>query len=168
MSASSASSPVPAWANATGRILLKTLRGPHADGEAIDRTLIAERIYRYGWAYDERDRALFADCFVDDSVWEGNVMGGTPVGPFVGREAIVEWNTAFWNEQDDQRRHIFSNVIVDDLDGLHATAHAYLLLTSAVHSAMTPVTTGAYRIDVLKESDAWRIKHLTSSFDAAF
>ena len=168
MSKNASAIPVPAWASAAGRILLTTLKGPHAASEAIDRNLIAERIYRYGWAYDERDCALFADCFVGDAVWEGNVMGDAPVGPFVGREAIVEWNTGFWKKQSDQRRHIFTNVIVDDLTDSFAAAHAYLLLTSSFHSTMKPVTTGAYRILMVKEVDNWRIKRLTSSFDAAF
>jgi hypothetical protein len=168
MTERSGSIPVPAWANKAGRIALKALRTPHISNEAIDRLLIAERIYRYGWAYDERDRELFSDCFCEDSVWDGNVMGQEQVGPFEGREAIVAWNTDFWKVQDDQRRHVFTNVIIDDLNDTRAVAHAYLLLTSAHDQEMRPVTTGPYRIKLLKESDTWRIKHLTSSFDAAF
>ena len=168
MSEQSTSLPIPAWANRAGRIILQALRGAHGTAEAIDRALIAERIYRYGWAYDERDQALFADCFIEDSVWEGNVMVEVAVGPFIGRDAIVTFNTDFWKVQVDQRRHIFSNVTIDDLSETSAVAHAYLLLTSSQESAMTPVTTGAYRIEVVKEATIWRIKHLTSSFDAAF
>lgn len=168
MSQQSTSSPIPAWANRAGRTILKALRGPHAANEAIERSLITERIYRYGWAYDERDRSLFADCFVENSVWEGSVMGDVAVGPFIGRDAIVAWNTDFWNVQTDQRRHIFTNVIIDDLSESSAVTHAYLLLTSSLDANMTPVTTAAYRIELAKEAESWRIKHLVSSFDAAF
>jgi hypothetical protein len=164
----SGSLPVPAWANKAGRIVLKALRTPRASNEAIDRLLIAERIYRYGWAYDERDRELFSDCFCEESIWDGRVMDQEQVGPFVGRQAIVDWNTDFWKVQDDQRRHVFTNVIIDDLSDTEAVAHAYLLLTSAHDQEMRPVTTGPYQIKLVKEPDSWRIKHLTSSFDAAF
>jgi SnoaL-like domain len=148
--------------------MLKALRSPRASSEAVDRSLIAERIYRYGWAYDERDRSLFGDCFSEDAVWEGSVMGQESVGPFAGRDAIVEWNTDFWKVQNDQRRHVFTNVIIDDLTDTYAVAHAYLLLTSSSNSKMTPVTTGPYRLQLVKQDDGWRIRHLTSSFDAPF
>ena len=168
LSPESTSLPIPGWANRAGRIFLKALRGPVVASEAIDRVLIAERISRYGWAYDERDRTLFSDCFVEESTWEGSVMGDVAVGPFVGREAIVAWNTDFWNVQTDQRRHVFTNVIVDELGESSAVAHAYLLLTSSAQERMTPVTTGAYRLDLVKEDGVWRIKYLVSSFDTAF
>ena len=35
--------------------------------ECVDA--IAERIARYGWSYDERDRDGLADCFTSDGVW---------------------------------------------------------------------------------------------------
>ncbi|MHB1953599.1 MAG: nuclear transport factor 2 family protein [Sulfobacillus sp.] len=167
MSEQSKLHPAPAWSRMASRLTLKPLAGAAHGGEALDRQLIAERIYRYGWAYDERDRSLFADCFTDDVIWEGNVMGLEPVGPFRGREAVVDWNCQFWPNQDDQRRHLFTNVTIDDLTAETATADAYLLLTSAMNSSIKPVTTGPYRLELLKE-DTWKIHHLWSSFDAPF
>jgi hypothetical protein len=163
----STSQPAPSWAKVAGRLNLKPLPKLRKPDEALDRLLIAERIFRYGWAYDERDRELFTDCFTEDVVWEGNVMGIAPVGPFIGRQAVVDFNCDFWPVQSDQRRHIFTNVIIDDLTRDGAVAHAYLLLTSASKSQMLPITSGPYRIDLVKE-DSWRIKHLWSSFDAPF
>ena len=97
-------------------------------GSAIDRLLIAERIHRYGWCFDERNPELLGDCFTADGVWEGRIMGEVSVGPFEGRSAIVQWLSDFWPQQFDQRRHVFTNVTVDDLTATTATAHAYLLL----------------------------------------
>lgn len=159
--------PSPSWAKLTGRIFLKRLTRVPTSNESLDRLLIAERVYRYGWAYDERDRDLFTDCFTEDAVWEGNVMGIEPVGPFVGRQAVVDFNCDFWPRQEDQRRHVFTNVTVDELTETTAVAHAYLLLTSAANSKMTPVTTGPYRLELIK-TDGWKINHLCSSFDAPF
>jgi ketosteroid isomerase-like protein len=135
---------------------------------ALDRILVAERIYRYGWAYDEKDPGLLADCFTEDGVWEGSIMGQVDVGPFEGRAAIAEWLGAFWDEQDDQRRHIFTNVIVQDLTADTAVAHAYLLLTGASDASMATITNGPYRFELVKEEDSWRLKRLVAGFDAPF
>jgi ketosteroid isomerase-like protein len=159
--------PSPAWANASEHSRVTALDHRGAE-RAIDHVLIAERIYRYGWAYDERDRELLGDCFTEDAVWEGSVMGQQPVGPFEGREAILDFLTDFWDVQDDQRRHIFTNVIVQDLADTTATAHAYLMLTASENAHMTPVTAGPYRLELVRESDSWRLTRLVGGWDAPF
>jgi hypothetical protein len=160
--------PSPAWARSDGRVRLQPMGLDPESSRAIDRALIAERIHRYGWGYDERHRESLADCFTADAVWEGNVMGHQPVGPVEGREAVVDWLAEFWDQQQDQRRHIFTNVIVDELTGSSAVAHAYLLLTAAAGATMTPVTAGPYRLVMRREPDSWRIERLVAGFDAPF
>lgn len=165
----SESRPRPAWASAAGRIALQAAQGADNDpGRAADRIMIAERIARYGWGYDERNEALLADCFTADAVWEGSIMGGDVAGPCVGREAIVEFLKGFWVQQTDQRRHIFTNVLVESLSGDTAVAVAYLLLTASADGAMTPVTVGPYRWDLRNEAGVWRVTHLAAGFDAPF
>jgi ketosteroid isomerase-like protein len=159
--------PEPGWARTNQHSRVGRLDHGSVE-QALDRLLIAERVYRYGWAYDEKDRELLADCFTEDGVWEGSIMGQTSVGPFEGREAIVEWLAAFWDEQDDQRRHIFTNVIVQDLAADTAVAHAYLLLTGASDASMSPITTGPYRLELAREEDSWRLRRLVGGFDAPF
>jgi hypothetical protein len=80
-----AATTAPGWATAAGLVALTPPRSPGGEhgGPALDRLLIAERIARYGWAYDERDQAP-ADRFTvlgelgDDTV-EG--LGRMDVGP---------------------------------------------------------------------------------------
>lgn len=162
--------PVPGWARTSGHATV----GPQVAGsadpatEALDRLLIAERIARYGWGYDERDLALLADCFTVDGVWEGSIMGGDRVGPHEGRDAVVAFLTEFWAVQTDQRRHVFTNVVVEELAGDRAVAHAYLVLTASSAGAMTPVTNGPYRLVLRRDAGVWRIAHLLAGFDAPF
>ena len=156
----------PGWATTAGHMQVRPLVGDSDPRRIADRVMIAETIHRYGWAYDERDHDLIGDTFTEDAVWEGNVMGAEPVGPFVGREAIVAFLAEFWAVQKDQRRHIFTNVIVDDLTADGAVAHAYLLLTSASDATMAPVTNGPYRLIMRKEGAIWRMAHLIGAFDA--
>ena len=135
---------------------------------AADRLAVAEAVHLYGWGYDERDRELLGGCFTADGTWEGHVMGVDSVGPFVGRDAIVEFLTGFWDEQTDQRRHIFTNVVVSDLSESSAVAHAYLMLTASTNGEMTPVTNGPYRFELRLDDGVWRISRLAAGFDAPF
>lgn len=160
--------PEPAWAAKSGHVSLVAQQGDDDPVRAADRVLIAERVHRYGWGYDERNAELLGDCFTDDGVWEGSIMGVDAVGPFVGRAAVVEFLTDFWKVQTDQRRHIFTNVIVESLSGDRAVALAYLLLTASAEGVMTPVTAGPYRLELRKDGGVWRIARLVAGFDAPF
>jgi hypothetical protein len=161
--------PAPAWARLGGHTDLAAAVPAGSAGSAVDRILIAERIARYGWCYDERDRAGLGECFTEDGVWEGLIMGTDRVGPFPGREAIVEFLTGFWDEQDDQRRHVFTNVVVDTLDGDRATAQAYLQLLSSREAATHTETAGPYWFEIARGSDdVWRLARLAAGFDAPF
>jgi hypothetical protein len=111
---------------------------------------------------------LLGDCFTEGAIWEGSVMGQHPVGPYAGRERIVEWLAEVWGEQRDQRRHIFTNLVTEVLTDESATAHAYLLLTAAGDATLTPVTTGPYRFELSRGVDSWRITRLVGGFDAPF
>jgi hypothetical protein len=162
--------PAPAWARDTGHTAVRPLAAGTDAGSAIDRLLVAERVARYGWAFDERDRDGLADCFIADGVWEGEIMGGEHVGPFEGREAIVSFLTGFWSEQDDQRRHVFTNVIVDEQGSDTATAHAYLVLLGSSDASMTPLTAGPYRLELVRDpaDGVWRLARLLAGFDAPY
>lgn len=161
--------PTPGWARSCGHARLQPPLAADGSEPATDRLLVGERVARYGWSYDERDHAALAECFAPDGVWEGLLMGGDRVGPVHGREAIADFLAGFWQEQADQRRHLFTNVVVDELGPAHASAHAYLLLTAANGATTTPVTTGPYRFEVVREpDDVWRIARLAAGFDAPF
>jgi uncharacterized protein (TIGR02246 family) len=169
MTADHALRPEAGWATQRGHVRMGRQEPATGPVEAIDRLLVAERIARYGWAYDERDPAALADCFTEDGVWEGLLMGRDAVGPFTGRSAIVDFLAEFWQTQTDQRRHMFSNVVVEDISPAAATAHAYLLLTSASEGVLTPVSSGPYRFALARGADgAWRIRHLAAGFDVPF
>lgn len=160
--------PEPAWASKSGLVQVEAASAEQDPSRAVDRVMIAERIARYGWGYDERNRELLADCFTVDGVWEGSLMGDEQVGPFEGRDVIVAFLTDFWNVQTDQRRHIFTNVVVQELSATTAVAHAYLLLTATSEAAMAPVTNGPYRLVMRKDAGVWRIARLVAGFDAPF
>lgn len=170
MSATEALRPEPGWGRKNGQSVLAAPVPAASGGSALDRILIAERIARYGWAYDEQDTDALGECFTEDGVWEGSLMGSEQVGPFVGREAVVEFLSGWWDEIIDQRRHVFTNVVVDELGDDTATAHAYLVLFASKDALAEPKTPGPYRLELVREEHdgLWRLKRLVGGWDAPF
>jgi SnoaL-like domain len=160
--------PVPGWGHSCGHLRMRVPGRPDYQATGVERALIAERISRYGWSFDERRRDLLSDCFTDDAVWQGSICGGEPLGPFVGREAIVQWMSEFWLTQRDQRRHMIVNTVIEDQTETEALAQAYQLLTAARSGQVALETTGFYRFNLRRADGIWRIAHLFSGYDAPF
>jgi hypothetical protein len=159
---------IPAWAHTAGMLDLGGPVPPQGSGEASDRTLVAETIARYCWAYDERRIDRLGECFTADAVWEGSVVGRIPIGPIEGREAILDWLSKFWPHQKDQRRHMLLNTIVEDLTADEAMTLSYLLLMASTGDAMSMESMGFYRVSYRREEGYWRIARLTAGFDKPF
>jgi hypothetical protein len=159
--------PTPGWAHQTGFFELGLTSGLEA-ADAADRLLIAERLARYCWGYDERRLDVLTECFTPDAIWEGSVMGTTPIGPMDGRDEVIRWLTEFWPHQRDQRRHVMTNCVVDQQTDDRAVAFTYLLLLSARDERVSLETTGAYRIALRREDGVWLIERMTAGFDAPF
>lgn len=158
--------PTPAWASDASFVELAVATRP---GDLADRAAILERIHRYCWGYDERRLDQLLDCFTEDAVWEGSVMGETRVGPIEGRAAIGEWLSGFWPVQRDQRRHMILNAIVEEQSESSARVSTYLVLFGARHGQVSLETMGFYRYTAVREDDgAWRISGLFAGFDAPF
>lgn len=133
-----------------------------------DRQAIVDAISCYAWAYDERDAELLGEVFTEDGIWAGNIQGTQPIGPHQGRSAIVDWLTAFWPIQTDQRRHNFVNLLVEMQGASAARALGYLILTAGEGKEVAVVTTGCYRFTLAKLDRTWRISELFAGFDVPF
>lgn len=159
---------LPAWGHSANILHLGPAVRPASASAAMDRALICERIARYCWAYDERRLELLADCFTEDAVWEGNVIGQIPIGPFVGRDKIMAWLSDFWPHQKDQRRHMLLNTIVEQQTDNAAVTFSYLLLMSSTGDAMSMEAMGFYRTEYRQQDGHWQIARLTAGFDKPF
>lgn len=160
--------PLPAWGHGSSMLSLRDAV-PLADAAATaDRLLFMERINRYCWAYDERQIERLADCFTEDGVWEGNVLGRIAIGPFEGRPKIRKWLSEFWPYQHDQRRHMILNTVVEEQDHDAAVTLSYLLLLSSDSRNVSIETSGFYRVAYRRVGGDWLIERLTAGFDAPF
>lgn len=163
-----ATADVPAWAHRNGLLSLGLPCAP-TDARAIaDRLLCCECIARYCWGYDERRPDALAACFTENAVWEGNVLGRIPIGPFEGRERIMKWLTNFWPYQHDQRRHMLMNTVVEEQAQDTAVTLSYLQLLGSNGKMVALETTGFYRVRYHRTGPGWQIAHLYAGFDAPF
>jgi hypothetical protein len=74
----------------------------------------------------------------------------------------------FWPIQSDQRRHNITNVIVESQSEKTVSVMAYLVLISASEKGLKPVTTGFYKVEMIKLDGTWKIQNLLVGFDLAY
>lgn len=157
--------PEPGWGAATGLLPLQPAR-PEAPDAAL-RIRVAERIHTYAWAFDERRRDVLRSCFTPDAVWHGSLAGRERVGPVHGADAIIDFLTAYWPRQTDQRRHFFVSLELDPVDATEVLATASLILTAIEHQ-LDIVLTSFYRFRLVVHDGVWLIADLFEGGDVDY
>ncbi|WP_293970071.1 nuclear transport factor 2 family protein [Sphingomonas sp.] len=156
-------SPRQAWAHLDGKIALRGNRPPVAD--AIDMLMIQEAFGRYGIAYDEGRDAVLAGLFTEDVVVDVAEGSAKPFQSVKGHAAVMHNFTSAFSQQRDQRRHCFSNVLVEEVTGDVATALAYAIVTVAA-DGLTLGATVIYTTRLRKQDGLWRFAYMFIGMDA--
>jgi ornithine carbamoyltransferase len=157
----------PAWAHTAGFIALKEPKAvPTTVGELADRDLARESALRYSYAYDERRLEVLRSLLTADAKFSISISGSEPQS-VEGRDTVVEWLSDIMDSQDDQRRHVVSNVIIEDISADRAVIVTYLAIFSIRETAQL-ATTGFYRFDMEKQDSVWRISHIFDGLDRPF
>jgi hypothetical protein len=160
--------PPQAWAHRQGKIAKKPLAPADWGPEALTaRAQIAEAFYRFGIGHDEARADVAASCFTQDVVYEVARGSAEPFTRFVGRDEVQTRLSAIFAEMADQRRHIISNVLVEELDLAEGTAKA--LAFGAVTVAADGLTLGAsviYDAGLRRDEDGcWRFSYFFIGMD---
>ncbi|WP_460959195.1 nuclear transport factor 2 family protein [Parasphingorhabdus pacifica] len=120
---------------------------------------IENTLNRYALGYDEGDLDLVADTLTEGAALSMRVGGGELVGPFEGRETILElFRETAKSQEGQQRRHITSNVLVDVHDG-SATSLSYVTIFAAADGGLRAVSTGKYEDELVRTDGGWRFTH---------
>lgn len=127
-----------------------------ADAGPVDRGAIEDVLNRYAIAYDENDMSTLANCFTQDAVMSLRVQDGDLIGPFEGRDAIVQLMRDSLASQTDQRRHIVTNAVVRSADGSAVSVESYLTLISVEGKTLTVLSTARYEDRLVRDGGAWR------------
>src|SRR5687767_14881227 len=80
---------------------------------ADDRFAIEQVLSSYGVHHDERDFESLEQCFTADASYTMQVAGSDSVIARVGRTEIVDQIRLFKSRQNDQRRHVITNFLVE-------------------------------------------------------
>jgi 3-phenylpropionate/cinnamic acid dioxygenase small subunit len=121
-----------------------------------------------GWAYDTGNYDWLAGIFTEDALFTLSIEGMGQVGNFETRETIHGLFVGAAAEQEDQRRHVVSNIFFEDETDTSVTAVSFLTLISIQDGAANVISTGVYTDKLVLEGDAWMIKHRDLQLDLPY
>ena len=134
---------------------------------SMHRYEIENTIHRWALGVDDRDIDMLSQCLADNAELSILVRGGDLIGPFVGREAILDLVYATWHHQDDRRRHLLSNIIID-CDEHRATASAYLTIVSISDGVVRILSTAQCRDELSQCDGGWKIAKRLLNLDLPY
>ena len=115
-----------------------------------DKIIIQELIAKHNIALDNKNIDEWTDTWTDDGVWS------TPFGEAKGKTELKNMINQVTNEFASGKRHLSTNIIIEDAANNMASAQSYLIVTEAKKTPEV-VASGTY-IDTLKKdaNDKWK------------
>ena len=130
----------------------------------IDYQTVSQLFSTYAWAMDARDFDLFEGVFAEDASFVVSIAGTVAAGPFEGRSALVDFIRSTTLDQQDQRRHVITNVRLGDDGG--ATAILSLLVVDS--GVLTLKSCGVYRVELAEEGGKVCFRSMDLALDLGF
>jgi 3-phenylpropionate/cinnamic acid dioxygenase small subunit len=134
-----------------------------ADRQAID-DLFAD----YAWAMDARNWDLLRAVFHEDASFTIPIAGADTVGPISPGSEVVDFISSTTEGQTDQRRHVITNVRVEEQTDSGAKATATLTLIVIDNGQLTVQSTGVYTAECVADGDRWQFRELGLALDLPF
>jgi ketosteroid isomerase-like protein len=128
-----------------------------------DYSKVSQLFAVYAATQDEKDFATLKDVFTEDCTFTVDITGGPTVGPYEDRASTLEFIEGAIQAQDDQRRHVITNV---RLDG--DVAYAILSLFVTKDGALTAQATGVYKCDVVDQGGEPRFSSMYLTLDRPY
>ena len=139
---------------------------------ADDKFAISELLSRASYGYDERNLELLESCLHEDAIMSLRIAGGDLVGPFEGRDSIMQLYKDLMASQSDVRRHVVSNHFFSPSDTAVSEGTvdvvSNLTLFATENGKTSLLTTGMYRDVVRRDDEAWQIVHRHVDLDSAY
>lgn len=160
-----AGEPRQSWAHKDAVVQLQKNGVKLQNDNALDRLLIQEAFARWGIAHDEAQLEVVHSLFTKDG--ELQVMLGSKelIASAKGADEIVRTVENSLKQQQDQRRHAMTNIVIDKLTRNEATAIAYGIVTLA-NDGLTLGASVIYRGELKKEADGvWRFSRFVIGMD---
>ena len=130
--------------------------------EVADRQAIADLFSEYAWALDVADWDLLRQVFHEDASLTLELTGADTVGP---RAAVVDFISSTSEGQDDQRRHVVTNLRYESEGEEDAVVTATLTLLVTADGELSVQSTGVFRIEVVFEAGRWQFREFRLALD---
>lgn len=155
------------WAHEDGRIAMRANGAADVLDDPMAYLQIHEAFARYGMAHDEVQIRVLDSMFTDDALLEVADGSGTPFQTVRGRTAIIANFANVLSQQRDQRRHCFSNILIESLTATEAQALAYALVSVAADGLILGATV-FYSASLRREGakGPWRFSKMFIGMDA--
>ncbi len=126
---------------------------------AADKINIQELIAKYNQALDNKAIEEWTNTWSDDGVWS------TPFGEAKGKTELKNIASQITNEFASGKRHVSTNIIIENGTNNTASAQSYLIVIEAKRTPEV-VATGTY-IDTLKKdaNNKWKFLHRRLEID---
>ena len=108
-----------------------------------DKIIIQELIAKHNSAVDNKNIDEWTNSWTDDGVWS------TPFGEAKGKTELKNMINQVTDEFANGKRHLSTNIIIEDAPNNMASAQSYLIVTEAKRTPEV-VASGTY-IDTLKK-----------------
>lgn len=136
--------------------------------KSSDKLAIQELLSRAAYAFDERKLDILESCFTPDASMLIDITGVGEVGPFDGREAIMQLMTDTIAAQTDVRRHVISNFFFESEKKKSARVISSVVVFSVENGEINVIISGIYRDDVVRAEGQWQIAHRHLDLDLPF
>jgi len=122
-----------------------------------DKINIQELIAKYNVALDNKNIDEWTNTWTDDGVWS------TPFGEAKGKTELKNMINQVTNEFASGKRHLSTNIIIEDAPNNMASAKSYLIVTEAKKTPEV-VASGTYS-DILKKNNSGEWKFFQRKLD---
>lgn len=132
-----------------------------------DHEAIYQLYSRYAAGMDTRQFALTRETFASNARFSLDIKGTEAMPAIDGKQEIGDFIENTTRGQDDQRRHVITNIRTGEEAGAQV-AYAYLSLFVTTDEALTLQCTGQYRSEIVEEDGAARFGHMHLDLDGQF
>jgi len=136
--------------------------------KSADKLAIHELLSRAAYSFDERQLDVLEQCYTADASMLVDITGVGEVGPFQGREAIMQLVSDTLAAQTDVRRHVISNFFFESEEKKAARVVSSLVVFAVENGEINVIISGIYRDDVAKDDGEWRIAQRRLDLDLPF
>ena len=133
-----------------------------------DKQAMSEILGRLGWAYDTGDLDYIERMYTKDGRFTVTIAGMGQVGDYRGIDVIMGLYRGSKATQDDQRRHVVSNIFFTDDTATSATVFSYLTLHATKGGVLKTLSAGCYTDKFVLVGGAWCIHHRDLVLDAPY